>query len=136
MDPATVKKQILVVEDNQDLRELIIQMLVVEDYDILTAKDGEEALELISLHRFDLILLDIMLPGISGMEVLIKIRSAKDSQVKNLPVVMVTAKSLIDDIDAALLAGATSYLVKPFRAAALKTKIQNILEGQKNGVQS
>ncbi len=136
MDPATVKKQILVVEDNQDLRELIIQMLVFEDYDILTAKDGEEALELISLHRFDLILLDIMLPGISGMEVLIKIRSAKDSQVKNLPVVMVTAKSLIDDIDAALLAGATSYLVKPFRAAALKTKIQNILEGQKNGVQS
>ncbi len=136
MDPATVKKQILVVEDNQDLRELIIQMLVFEDYDILTAKDGEEALELIGLHRFDLILLDIMLPGISGMEVLIKIRSAKDSQVKNLPVVMVTAKSLIDDIDAALLAGATSYLVKPFRAAALKTKIQNILEGQKNGVQS
>ncbi len=136
MDPATVKKQILVVEDNQDLRELIIQMLVFEDYDILTAKDGEEALELISLHRFDLILLDIMLPGISGMEVLIKIRSAKDSQVKNLPVVMVTAKSLIDDIDAALLAGATSYLVKPFRAAALTTKIQNILEDQKNGVQS
>ncbi len=136
MDPATVKKQILVVEDNQDLRELVIQMLVFEDYDILTAKDGEEALELISLHRFDLILLDIMLPGISGMEVLIKIRSAKDSQVKNLPVVMVTAKSLIDDIDAALLAGATSYLVKPFRAAALTTKIQNILEDQKNGVQS
>ncbi len=136
MDPATVKKQILVVEDNQDLRELIIQMLVVEDYDILTAKDGEEALKLISLHRFDLILLDIMLPGISGMEVLTKIRSAKDSQIKNLPVVTVSAKSLIGDIDAALLAGATSYLVKPFRAAALKTKIQNIFEGQENGVQS
>ncbi len=136
MDPATVKRQILAVEDNQDLRELIIQMLVFEDYDILTAKDGEEALELISLHRFDLILLDIMLPGISGMEVLTKIRSAKDSQVKNLPVVMVTAKSLIDDIDAALLAGATSYLVKPFRAEALKIKIQNIFEDQENGVQS
>ncbi len=136
MDPATVKKQILVVEDNQDLRELIIQMLVFEDYDILTAKDGEEALELISLHRFDLILLDTMMPGISGLEVLTKIRSAKDSQIKNLPVVTVSAKSLIDDIDAALLAGATSYLVKPFRAAALKTKIQNIFEDQENGVQS
>ncbi len=136
MDPATVKKQILVVEDNQDLRELIIQMLVFEDYDILTAKDGEEALDLISSHRFDLILLDTMLPGISGMEVLTKIRSAKDSQIKNLPVVTVSAKSLIDDIDAALLAGATSYLVKPFRAAALKTKIQNIFEDQENGVQS
>ncbi len=131
-----VNKQILVVEDNQDLSELVTQMLVSDDYNILTAKDGEEALELISLHRFDLILLDIMMPGMSGMEVLAKIRSSKDSQIKNLPVVMVTAKSLIDDVDAALLAGANSYLVKPFRAAALKAKIQNIFEDQKNGIQS
>ncbi len=136
MDPAYVKKQILVVEDNQDLRELIVQMLIVEDYDVLTAKDGVEALELISLHRFDLILLDVMLPGKSGMEVLRNIRSSDDSEYKNLPVVMVTAKSMVDDRDAALLAGATSYLVKPFRAAALKTKIQNIFEGQENGIQS
>ncbi len=127
-----INKRILVVEDNQDLRELITRMLVFEDYDILTAKDGEEALELISLHRFDLILLDIMMPGMSGMEVLAKIRSAKDSQIKNMPVVMVTSKSLIDDIDAALLAGATSYIVKPFRAAALKTKIQNIFDSSGN----
>jgi len=132
MDPATAKKRILVVEDNQDIRELIIQMLVFENYDISTAKDGEEALELISVQRFDLILLDIMMPGISGLEVLAKIRSVKDPQIKNLPVVVVTAKSLIDDIDAALSAGATSYLVKPFRAAALKTKILNIFEGREN----
>ena len=129
MDP--IKRLILVVEDNQDLRELIIRMLVFEDYEILTAKDGETALDLITLHRFDLVLLDIMMPGMSGMEVLAKIRSAKDSQIKNMPVVMVTAKSLIDDIDAALSAGATSYIVKPFRAAALKTKIHNILDGSR-----
>lgn len=129
MDP--IKRLILVVEDNQDLRELIIRMLVFEDYEILTAKDGETALDLITLHRFDLVLLDIMMPGMSGMEVLAKIRSAKDSQIKNMPVVMVTAKSLIDDIDAALSAGATSYIVKPFRAAALKTKIQNILDSSR-----
>ena len=129
MDP--IKRLILVVEDNQDLRELIIRMLVFEDYEILTAKDGETALDLITLHRFDLVLLDIMMPGMSGMEVLAKIRSAKDSQIKNMPVVMVTAKSLIDDIDAALSAGATSYIVKPFRSAALKTKIQNILDSSR-----
>jgi CheY-like chemotaxis protein len=107
-------------------------MLDFEDYNILTAKDGVEALEIIKSRRLDLILLDIMMPGKSGMEVLTEIRSSKDSKIKNLPVVVITAKSLIDDIDAALSAGATSYIVKPFRTAAIKQKIQNILEVQEN----
>ena len=128
-----VKKQILVVDDNQDIRELIIRMLDFEDYNILTVKDGEEALEIIKSHRFDLILLDIMMPGKSGIEVLTEIRSSKDSQIKNLAVVMITAKSLIDDIDAALSAGATSYIVKPFRSEAIKQKVRNIFEVQDNG---
>ena len=111
-------------------------MLDGEDYNILTAKNGNEALEIIESHRFDLILLDVMMPGKSGMEVLTEIRSSKDSKIKNLAVVMITAKSLIDDIDAALSAGATSYIVKPFRSEALKQKIQNILEARENGAQS
>jgi two-component system OmpR family response regulator len=127
------KKQILVVDDNQDIRELIIRMLDFEDYDILTANDGEEALKIIKSHRFDLILLDVMMPGKSGIEVLSEIRSSKDSQIKNLAVVMITAKSLIDDIDAALSAGATSYIVKPFRAEAIKQKVRNIFEVRENG---
>ena len=57
-----VKKQILVVDDNQDIRELIIRMLDFEDYNILTVKDGEEALKIIKSHRFDLRLLGIMMP--------------------------------------------------------------------------
>ena len=131
-----VQKQILVVDDNQDIRALIIQMLDGEDYNILTAKNGNEALEIIESHRFDLILLDVMMPGKSGMEVLTEIRSSKDSKIKNLAVVMITAKSLIDDIDAALSAGATSYIVKPFRSETIKQKIQNILEARENGAQS
>ena len=126
------KKQILVVEDSQDLRELIIRMLVLENYDILIAKDGEEALEIIKLHRLDLMLLDIMMPGKSGLEVLEEIRASKDSKIKELPIVMVTARSSIDDVDAALFAGATSYIVKPFRAAALKSKIQGIFDSLGN----
>ncbi len=126
MNPA--KRQVLIVEDNQDIRELITRMLVSEDYDILTVKDGEEALELIKSHRLDLILLDIMMPGKSGMEVLAEMRSSNDSQIKNLPVVMITAKSTTDDIEAALSAGATSYIVKPFLSAALKIKIRDIFE--------
>jgi two-component system OmpR family response regulator len=127
------KKRILVVDDNQDIRDLIIQMLDFEDYDISTAKDGEEALKIIKSHRFDLILLDVMMPGKSGIEVLSEIRSSKDSQIKNLAVVMITAKSLIDDVDAALSAGATSYIVKPFRTEAIKQKIKSIFEVQENG---
>ncbi len=130
MDP--IKRQVLVVEDNQDVRELIAGMLASEDYDILTAKDGEEALELIKSHRLDLVLLDIMMPGKSGMEVLAEIRSSKDSQIKNLPVVIVTSKPLIDNVDATILAGANSYIVKPFSAATLKTKIQNIFDSSGN----
>jgi CheY-like chemotaxis protein len=126
------KKQILVVDDNQDIRELLIHMLDLEDYDISTAKDGEEALSIISSRHFDLILLDVMMPGKSGIEVLSEIRSSKDSQIKNLPVVMITAKSLIDDIDAALSAGATSYIVKPFRTEAIKQKVRNIFDVQEN----
>ncbi len=123
-----VKKQILVVDDSQDIRDIIVQILDLEDYNVLTAVDGEEALEIIKSHRFDIVLLDIMMPGKSGMEVLAEIRSSKDSQIKNLPVVMITAKSLIDDIEAALSAGATSYIVKPFRSAALKQKVQSVLD--------
>ncbi len=123
-----VKKQILVVDDNQDIRELIVQMLDSEDYDILTARDGEGALEIMKSHPFDLMLLDVMMPGKSGIEVLIEMHSSKDSQIKNLPVVMITAKSTTDDIEIALSAGATSYIVKPFRSAALKQKICDILE--------
>ena len=131
-----VQKQILVVDDNQDIRALIIQMLDGEDYNILTAKNGNEALEIIESHHFDLILLDVMMPGKSGMEVLTEIRSSKDSKIKNLAVVMITAKSLIDDIDAALSAGANSYIVKPFRSETIKQKIQNILEARENDGQS
>ncbi len=123
-----VKKQILAVDDNQDIRELVVQMLSSEGYDILTAKDGVEALEIMKSRTFDIVLLDVMMPVKSGIEVLTEMRSSKDSQIKNLPVVMITAKSMIDDIETALSAGATSYIVKPFRAAALKQKIRDILE--------
>ena len=73
------------------------------------------------------------MPGKSGMEVLTEIRSSKDSKIKDLAVVMITAKSMIDDIDAALSAGATSYIVKPVRSAAIKQRIRNIFEVKENG---
>lgn len=128
-----VQKQILVVDDNQDIRALIIRMLEDEDYNIVTAKDGKEALDTIQSQHFDLILLDVMMPGKSGIEVLAEIRSLKDSRIKNLPIVMITAKSLIDDIDAALTAGATSYIVKPFRSEALKQRIESALAVERDG---
>ncbi len=108
-------------------------MLEGEDYNVVTAKDGKEALDIIESQYFDLILLDVMMPGKSGIEVLAEIRSSKDSRIKNCPVVMITAKSMIDDVDAALTAGATSYIVKPFRAEAIKQRIESALEVKRGG---
>jgi two-component system response regulator MtrA len=114
---------ILVVDDNQDIRDLITIILEDEGYAILSASEGEAALRAISIHNPDLVLLDVMMPGKSGIEILKEIRGADNS----VPVVMITAKSQGGDIDQAIAAGATSYIVKPFRADVLLEKIQPLL---------
>jgi DNA-binding response OmpR family regulator len=117
------KSTILVVDDNQDIRDLITLILEDEGYPVLIAPEGEAALSLISHHDPDLVLLDVMMPGRSGIEILKEIRGAHSS----MPVVMITAKSQGVDIDRAVEAGATSYIVKPFRANILLEKIQSLL---------
>jgi DNA-binding response OmpR family regulator len=117
------KSTILVVDDNQDIRDLITLILEDEGYPILVAAEGESALNIITIHNPDLVLLDVMMPGRSGIDVLEEIRSSHNS----VPVVMITAKSQGVDIDRAIEAGATSYIIKPFRADVLLEKIQSLL---------
>jgi DNA-binding response OmpR family regulator len=110
MDPTSAENHILVVQDNQDLSEFITQMLISQDYDVLVAKNGKEFPDLISFPRFELIPLDQMWPGMSGVRVLKHLRFAKDCQIKNPLTITVPAKSLIDDIDVAPWVGATANL--------------------------
>ena len=107
-------KKILVVEDNQDVRDLVVQILNSDGFNVFAAVDGENALAILNSNLVDLVLLDVMMPGISGLEVLAEIRTGSNKKIREVPVMMMTAKSGIEDIDQALALGANSYIVKPF----------------------
>ena len=124
----TMKNQlILCVDDNRDIRDLITLILEEEGYSVLASSDGDSALTLIKERKPDLVLLDVMMPGISGLDVLRTLRALSDSSINQIPVIVITAKSQSSDIDEALTAGATSYIVKPFRPEALIEKVQKFL---------
>jgi CheY-like chemotaxis protein len=118
---------ILCVDDNLDIRDLITLILEEEGYDLISSAEGDAALTLIKERKPALILLDVMMPGISGLDVLRTLRSHSDPSINQTPVIMITAKSQSSDIDEALGAGATSYIVKPFRPEALIEKVQKFL---------
>lgn len=120
-------KTILVVDDNEDIRDLLSLVLEKEGHQILHAENGRDGLEKIIASPPDLVFLDVMMPGFSGLEVLEAVRNNKDSKVNGVPICMLTAKSLVEDIDAAVNLGATSYIVKPFRPGVLVEKVNSLL---------
>ena len=121
------RKIILVVDDNDDIRGLLLLVLEKEGYEVHIAVDGEEALEKAQLIKPDLILLDVMMPKLSGLEVLSALRKHSDKKISEVPVMMITAKSALADVDQAGLWGATSYIVKPFRPLDLRQKVLDLL---------
>ncbi len=125
---ATDTASILVVDDNQDIRDLISHFLSADGFHLFTATDGESALNILKRNQIDLVLLDVMMPGISGLDLLREIRANSDKKLRDIPVMMITAKTGTDDIDKALSLGADSYIVKPFRGNAIREKVRAILE--------
>ena len=119
--------KILAIEDNQDISQLIVFILEKEGYQVSTAADGISGLSIIKETKPDLILLDVMMPEVSGYEVLDAIRKDKSSKVRETPVLMITSKSMVEDVDQALELGANGYLVKPFRPAKLIEKVRELL---------
>lgn len=114
--------KILLAEDEEKIRQLLKQVLIHENYDVVTAKDGEQALELFYQENFDLVILDWMMPKISGLEVAKEIK-------KELPtkIIMLTAKHMPEDEVQALLSGVDDYLIKPFHAKLLLVRVSKIL---------
>jgi len=106
------KETILVVDDEEDILELIRFNLVREGYKVLCAPSGEEALSVGQSEIPDLMVLDLMLPGIDGLEVTRVLKG--DSRTKDIPIVMVTAKGEEADIVTGLELGADDYITKPF----------------------
>ena len=121
-------RSILVVDDNEDIRNLLSLVLQKEGYEVFLAPNGSEALEIVKNNRLDLVLLDVMMPELSGLEVLRSIRENKDNKICSIPVMMITAASTVSDIDAAVEIGATSYIIKPFRNINLIEKVSAIFQ--------
>lgn len=117
-----MNETILVVDDDAALLEVMSIMLLSEGYQVLTAADGAEALRLTERERLDLVVLDIMLPNMSGFDVLKKLREESD-----VPVVMLTAKSQSVDKVVGLELGADDYITKPFDTKELVARIKAIL---------
>src|SRR3989344_1760936 len=105
-------KKILIIEDDKFLRELISKKLVNEGFAIALAVDGEEALKKVKEEKPDLILLDLILPGVDGFEVLAKIKS--DPSVLSIPVIILSNLGQEEEIEKGLKLGAVSYLVKAY----------------------
>ena len=122
------KRKILVVDDEADIREMICYNLEREGFHVLTAADGESALKFCQTDEPDLIILDVMLPGIDGQQVCYKLKA--DEQMKHIPVIMLTAKSEETDEIVGLKVGADDYVRKPFSLRVLLARIDNLLRRQ------
>lgn len=119
-------KKILIIEDDKFLRELIAQKILKEGYDIVETVDGEKGLEAAKKEKPDLILLDLILPGIDGFEVLSKVK--EDPAVSEIPVIILSNLGQKDDIERALKIGATDYMIKAhFTPSEIILKIKGIL---------
>ena len=120
-----MSKCILVVEDQEDNRQILRDLLTSSGYEITEAGDGEEALRSISARRPDLILMDIQLPVMDGYEATRRIKA--DPASKDIPIIVVTSYALSGDEDKARAAGGDDYVTKPYSPRALLAKIREYL---------
>lgn len=121
-------EEILVVDDNEDIRALVVYLLEIEGYRVREAEDGEEAIAFLQDHPVDLIFLDVMMPGISGLEVLQRIRRGEVGESAKVPVIMLTAKTQVSDMQEAVASGASTYMLKPFQADEIRIKVEELLD--------
>jgi DNA-binding response OmpR family regulator len=117
--------RILIVDDDPDIRDILKITLSEENYEVIEAKDGEEAINIVGSHPLDLVLLDYKIPKIDGRQVCRIIK--KDLLLSHLPVIMVTGKGDINDKVGGIDAGADDYVVKPFEPKELLARIRMVL---------
>ena len=120
-----MKKRILVVEDQDDNRQIIRDLLSAKGYELVEATTGEEGLKLAATGKPDLILMDIQLPGMDGYEVTRRIKAKPE--LKHIPIIVVTSYALSGDDKKAFDAGCNGYVTKPFSPRVLLAKIREFL---------
>lgn len=125
-------KKILIVDDNQDSRELAVKVLKNRGYRTVEAVDGEEALEKAAAERPDLILMDRSIPKIDGYEVTRRLKSQEE--FKDIPIVALTAHAMKGDREKALEAGCEGYISKPINIRELPELISSYLRGKRESI--
>jgi two-component system alkaline phosphatase synthesis response regulator PhoP len=126
------KARILIVDDEEDILELLKYNISKEGFDVISAENGEEGLALAHSHAPDLIVLDLMMPGIDGLDVCKKLKAEDDTRA--IPVIMLTAKGTESDIIVGLELGADDYVSKPFSPKVLMARIKSVL--RRSGIES
>ena len=121
-------KKILVVDDNQDSRELVVKVLKNKGYEMVEAVDGEEAVERAVAEKPDLILLDISIPKLNGYEVARILKNREE--FKDIPIVALTAHAMKGDRMKALEAGCEGYITKPINVRELPAQVKSFIKGR------
>jgi two-component system cell cycle response regulator DivK len=121
-------RKILIVEDNEDSRELVVKVLRNKGYIMVEAVDGEEAIEKVVSEKPDLVLLDISIPKLDGYEVAKRLKSRED--VKDIPIVAVTAHAMKGDREKVIAAGFEGYISKPVNVRELPDQVKSYLRGK------
>lgn len=121
----TEQKTVLIVEDEPDAAELFAEMMRVNGFRVLKTFSSAPAMNMLASERPDVVLLDLMMPDISGIEVLRFMR--RDPELKDIPVIVVSAKSMPADIRVGMEAGASAYLTKPVGYLDLKNAVESLL---------
>lgn len=122
-----MSKRVLLAEDEPNIVESLTFLLERAGYHVSAETDGQDALDAIQKNPPDVVILDVMLTGIDGFEILRRLRS--DSQTKALPVIILTAKGQREDREAALDGGANAFIAKPFSNAEVVAAVESLAEG-------
>ena len=123
------KECILVVDDEEDILELVRYNLAREGYQVISASSGEKCLKKARSEKLDLVVLDLMLPGMDGLEVAKKMKS--DPNTKHVPIIMLTAKGEEADVVTGLELGADDYVTKPFSPRILIARVRAVIRRKK-----
>ena len=120
-----VKTRIVVADDDRDILDLVVFKLTQAGYDVVAVTDGVAALEAIEADPPRLAILDVMMPGLSGIDVLRKVRA--NEATKDLDIILLTARSRDSDVDAGYASGANDYVIKPFSPRELLHRVNTLL---------
>jgi len=122
------KRKILLADDEPDISLILRRYLQIDGYDVTVCQNGKEAWEKLSSNRYDLAILDVMMPEVNGWEVCRKVKG--DVAMKDMPVIILTAKSQNTDAVMSYECGADEYSTKPFDYPQLSATIKRLLEGK------